>query len=147
VVDCHINADDPSAHAVSCLVRYPVTRAAWEEWVPSSSLRICRTSCDALCQPLSAAEAGSLRPGTMVEVCDYASTSSIGRSALWFEAVVPEERDSFDGASGTIELQVEGCSVSVHVPRHRVYARHAHTHISNEQVYFASYLLFKRKQF
>ena len=136
VVDCHINADDASAHAVSCLVRYPVSRAAWEEWVPSSSLRVCRTSCDALCQPLSAAEAQSLSPGSLVDVCDYISSAAMGRSALWFEAVVPDEKDTLDGTgtTGTIELQVEGCSLLVAVPVHRVYARHALTPISNEQV-------------
>jgi hypothetical protein len=135
VVDCHINADDPSAHAVSCLVRYPLSRAAWEEWVPSSSLRVCRASCDALCQPLSQAEIRSLLPGSLVEVCDYVSPAAMGRSALWFEAVVLDEQDALDGASGTIELQVEGCSASLQVAWHRVYARCAQTPISNEQVH------------
>ena len=134
VVDCHINAGDPSAHAVSCLVRYPLSRTAWEEWVPSSSLRVCRTSCGALSQPMSSAEARALPPGTVVEVCDCVSPAAAGRSALWFEAVVPELQDKVDALPGAVELQVEGCNVSVDIPAHRVFARSPQSPISSEQV-------------
>jgi hypothetical protein len=133
VVDCHINADNPSAHAVSCLVRYPLSRTAWEEWVPSYSLRVCRTSCGALSQPLSSAEVHALPPGTVVEVCDSAS-AAMARTALWFEAVVPELQDKLDISPDTVDLQVEGCNVSVNVAAQRVFARHPQSAISNEQV-------------
>jgi hypothetical protein len=134
VVDCHVNADDPAAHAVSCLVRYPLNRTNWEEWVPSSSLRLCRTTCGALSQPLSSSEAQSLLPGSLVEVCDYASSSSMGRNALWFEAVVSDEHDRLDSTSDEIELLVEGCSVSVRVPPFRIFASCPQKCISNEEV-------------
>jgi len=134
VVDCNVNADDPAAHAVSCLVRYPLNLTAWEEWVPSSSLRVCRTTCGALSQCHSAVEAHSLLPGTLVEVCDYASPAAMGRSAMWFEAVVPDEQDKLDSSCDTIELAVQGCSVSIHVPPFRIFAPRSHTPISNEQL-------------
>jgi len=134
VVDCHINADDPTAHAVSCLVRYPLSRSAWEEWVPCSSLRLCRATSPALSHPLPPAEVSLLLPGTVVEVCDYASSSAMGRSTLWFEAVVPEDCERFDDGSGAMELLVEGCSATVLIDPHRIFARHPQTSISNEQV-------------
>ena len=134
VVDCHINADDPTAHAVSCLVRYPLSRSAWEEWVPCSSLRLCRATSPALSHPLPPAEVSLLLPGTVVEVCDYASSSAMGRSTLWFEAVVPEYCERFDDGSGAMELLVEGCSATVLIDPHRIFARHPQTSISNEQV-------------
>jgi hypothetical protein len=131
VVDCNVNADDPSAHAVSCLVRYPLSRTAWEEWVPSSSLRTCRSASGSMS---SSAQSHPFAPGALVEICDYASSASAPRGTLWYEAVVCEEQNGFDSETDTLAVVVEGCSVCVRVPLHRVFESHPQIPISSEQV-------------
>ncbi len=59
----------------------------------------------------------------------------MGRSALWFEAVVHEEHYSFDGAPDAFELQVEGRSVScMRSTAHKLIGAPIYPGCSNEQV-------------